>query len=65
AYPIIIILLVFAYLMHFTPDSWEKKTVEILSKTPVLLQAVVLAVVIWFVVQFKSAELQPFIYFKF
>ncbi len=65
AYPIIIVLLVFAYLMHFTPDSWEKKTVEILSKTPVLLQAVVLAVVIWFVVQFKSAELQPFIYFKF
>jgi len=65
AYPIIIILLGFAYLMHYTPLSWEKKTVELLSKIPVVVQALILAVVIWFVIQFKSAELQPFIYFQF
>lgn len=65
AYPSIILLIVVGYITHFLPMSWEKKTVDLLGKTPLLLQAVVLALMIWLVAQVRSAEMQPFIYFQF
>ncbi len=65
AYPSIVFLIVIGYVTHFLPDAWEKKTVSILGKTPLVLQAIILAVMIWLVAQVRSAAMQPFLYFKF
>ncbi|MBZ0201307.1 MAG: MBOAT family protein [Ignavibacteriaceae bacterium] len=65
AYPSIVFLIVIGYVSHFLPDSWEKKTVDILGKTPLVFQAIILAVMIWLVAQVRSAQMQPFLYFKF
>jgi len=65
AYTTIFVLIVFGYAVHFLPKSIEEKTEKLIIKMPVVLQAVLFAGVIWFVVQFKSAAMMPFIYFKF
>jgi len=58
-------LMVLGFIFHFVPKKLEDKTSMLLGKLPVLGQAIVLAVMIWIVVQVQSAELQPFIYFQF
>ncbi|MBU0561901.1 MAG: MBOAT family protein [Bacteroidetes bacterium] len=59
------VLIVFGYVLHFLPRSLELKTADQLSKLPFVIQALVLALVIWVVAQVQSADLQPFIYFQF
>jgi len=65
AYTTVFIIIVFGYVVHFLPKSVEEKAQNLVIKMPVVLQAVLFAVVIWIVVQFKSAEMMPFIYFQF
>ena len=59
------ILLVFGFVMHYLPSSLEGKTVNLLSKMPLVVQALILTFIIWLVAQVQSADLQPFIYFQF
>ncbi|MDP3150190.1 MAG: MBOAT family O-acyltransferase [Ignavibacteria bacterium] len=65
AYTTVFILIVFGYLVHFLPASVEEKAQNLVIKMPIVFQALLLMVVIWIVVQFKSAAMMPFIYFKF
>lgn len=58
-------LIGFGYLTHFVPSSWERLAVVALRKGTVLFDAIVIAVVIYLVIQVKSSEIQPFIYFQF
>jgi alginate O-acetyltransferase complex protein AlgI len=58
-------LIALGYLLHFTPKSWDAFTERSVSRSPLLLQSLMLAAVIWLVIQTKSAEVQPFIYFQF
>lgn len=55
-------LMVIGYVLHFMPkrseDAFEEST-----KISLLIQAI-LAIAIFIVVQFKSAGVQPFIYFN-
>jgi len=37
----------------------------VVTRSPLLVQAVILAIMVFVVVQFKSAGVQPFIYFQF
>lgn len=64
-YPEVVTLIVVGYVLHFLPRSWEPKIQEKLAGIPVLGQAALLAFVIWFVIQVKSAALQPFLYFNY
>lgn len=64
-YPEVVTLIVLGYVLHFLPRSWEPKIQERLANIPVLGQALLLAFVIWFVIQVKSAALQPFLYFNY
>ncbi|VAX26311.1 Probable poly(beta-D-mannuronate) O-acetylase [hydrothermal vent metagenome] len=59
------ILIAFGFLFHFLPSSLLDKTVNVLEGMPLVVQALLLAVVIWSVVQVQYADLQPFIYFQF
>jgi len=65
AYTTIFILMLLGYLFHFLPKTVEEKIQKSIIAMPLLLQAALFAVVIWVVVQFKSADMMPFIYFQF
>lgn len=63
--PMIFALLVIGYGFHFLPEIVEKKAQKIIVALPWIGKAVLLAAVIWIAAQFKSADIQPFIYFQF
>lgn len=58
-------LIALGYLLHFAPDRWEEAARRRMVRMPVWAMALVVAAVIWTVMQIKSAEIQPFIYFQF
>lgn len=64
-YALVFALMVIGYLIHFLPKKFEYKIELILGRTPLIGQAVLLAIIVWFVAQFKSSDIQPFIYFQF
>lgn len=59
------ILILTGLFFHWMPQSYNNALQKVLRKTPVVLQSLLLAVVIWILFQFRSAEIQPFIYFRF
>ena len=61
----VFILMVVGYILHFMPKSAENSLQTVVTRSPLLVQAVMLAIAIFVVVQFKSAGVQPFIYFQF
>lgn len=61
----VFILMGIGYLFHFLPDSWQDACSRGVTKLPLLGKALLLVVLIYFVVQMKSTEIQPFIYFQF
>ena len=58
-------LIAFGYLTHFVPALWERFAVTVLRRGTVVLDAIVIAIVVYLVIQVKSSEIQPFIYFQF
>jgi alginate O-acetyltransferase complex protein AlgI len=65
AYPGVFALMGLGYLLHFCPARFDQALQGILTKMPVMGKAAVMAAMIWLVVQVKSAQIQPFIYFQF
>ena len=53
------------YVTHFVPDSWQNGAVRLLQKGNVVVSAVLLTLVVYIVIQVKSSDIQPFIYFQF
>ena len=64
-YKAVLIMMLIGYSLHFIPKSVELKTENIVTNLPLLLKVVFMILVILLVVQFKSSEIQPFIYFQF
>jgi D-alanyl-lipoteichoic acid acyltransferase DltB (MBOAT superfamily) len=63
--PLIFGLIVIGFISHFLPVkfyTWMKKTVTAL---PLAGKIALLVIVIWIAAQFKSADIQPFVYFQF
>jgi D-alanyl-lipoteichoic acid acyltransferase DltB (MBOAT superfamily) len=58
-------LVALGYILHALPDGLTFRLEGAVARRSVLEQAVLLTVVIWLVIQIKSAEIQPFIYFQF
>lgn len=63
--PVIFALIMLGFIFHFMPLKVERRVQKILSGMPLIGKAVLLALAIWIAVQFKSADIQPFIYFQF
>ena len=59
------VLIFLGFFLHFLPSSLNDKTVTLLSKMNIFVQAIILTLIIWLVAQVQSADLQPFIYFQF
>ncbi len=60
-----VILLVIGFVMHSTPTNWNQKIMEGYVRSPYLLKVFVFVILVQLVVQFKSEDVQPFIYFQF
>lgn len=58
-------LMLFGFLLHFAPDSWERALSRGVVRLPLIGKAMVVAALIYIVIQMKSTEIQPFIYFQF
>ena len=64
-YPLVSALMVGGFVLHFLPTAWNGKAESLAGRTPLPVQAIALALMIFIVVQVKGSEVQPFIYFKF
>lgn len=53
------------YLLHWCPDRWQDACGRLVVRTPLVGQALLLIALIWLVIQVKSSDIQPFIYFQF
>jgi len=64
-YRTVLILIGIGFAIHFTPKKWESAIENSIVKFPLPLKAVYLIGILFLVAQFKSSEIQPFIYFQF
>jgi D-alanyl-lipoteichoic acid acyltransferase DltB (MBOAT superfamily) len=64
-YKNVLLMMLLGYVLHFIPKSLELKAQEGVTSLPLLLKVAFLVAVIFLVIQFKSSEIQPFIYFQF
>jgi D-alanyl-lipoteichoic acid acyltransferase DltB (MBOAT superfamily) len=64
-YWIVFAMMLFGYVTHFVPDAFQERCVRVLQRGSVVLCALLIAAVIYLVIQVKSSEIQPFIYFQF
>ena len=58
-------LMLLGYVLHFMPKRTEKFAQNIVTRSPIVVQALFLLLIIFIVLQVKSAGVQPFIYFQF
>jgi D-alanyl-lipoteichoic acid acyltransferase DltB (MBOAT superfamily) len=64
-YSYVFSLIIIGYLLHFTPKSIEIKTENLFINSSLFVKSIFVVFVIFVLVQFKSSEIQPFIYFQF
>ena len=64
-YLMIVLVIIGAMIFHFLPTDWSDKAKKGYSKTPLLVQALVLAIVIFIVIQTRQSDIMPFIYFQY
>jgi len=65
AYKPVFLLFAIGYMLHFMTVGITQKTQLAVAKAPSFVQALILVAVIWLIIQTKSANIQPFIYFQF
>lgn len=58
-------LLAAGYLLHLLPDRADAAARRLVVRAPLAAQVAMAAVMIWCVMQVKSSDIQPFIYFQF
>ncbi len=65
AYKYVFLLMLFALVSHWLPFSWHEAGIKLIRRTGVIGAAIAVVVVIFIIMQVKSSEVQPFIYFQF
>ncbi|MBR1804299.1 MAG: MBOAT family protein [Muribaculaceae bacterium] len=58
-------LMALGYVLHFVPRSLEQRCKQAFTRLPMAAYVVVLVVMIVLIIQVKSSDIQPFIYFQF
>ncbi len=65
AYPEVLALMVIGFIFHFMPISFEVYAEAMVTKLPLVGKAILIVLMVWLVIQVKSADIRPFIYFQF
>ena len=61
----VLLLIGAGYLLHLLPGRLSLATRQLVVRTPLAVQVLMTATMIWCVMQLKSSNIQPFIYFQF
>ncbi|MDR0746243.1 MAG: MBOAT family protein [Mediterranea sp.] len=64
-YRYVFALMLLGFLLHFAPARWETAFARHVVRLPLFGKALLMVVLIYLVIQVKSSEIQPFIYFRF
>ena len=65
AYFLIVVAIAAGYILHFTPRSWRDAMIENMTKLNPVVQAVILAIVLFFIIQIRQSDLVPFVYLQY
>jgi len=60
-----VILMILGFAMHSAPDKLNEKIITSYVKSPYILKVLMFIILVQLVIQFKSEDVQPFIYFQF
>lgn len=61
----VFLLMALGFVLHWCPDRWQNTCSNTVTKMPLIMQALLIIIVIFIVIQIKSSDIQPFIYFQF
>ncbi len=64
-YPVVMALIGLGFLLHLLPEKAKDGAKSLAARLPWPVQSLALAAAIWLVFQFRTAAIQPFIYFRF
>lgn len=64
-YAPVVALIACGFLLHLLPERADNAARGVVTKAPLAVQVLLAAVMIWCVMQIKSSDIQPFIYFQF
>lgn len=64
-YAMIVIAMAVGLFLHFSPHSWQQNAVRRYSSFPLLVQAIILTIVLFAVIQIRQSDLVPFIYLQY
>lgn len=64
-YLLIVCAMLFGYFMHFAPESLARRLKGWYGAMPLIIQAVILALIIILIIQVRSSEIVPFIYLQY
>lgn len=64
-YLAIVLVIIGAYIMHFTPERVTARLKRYYHASPLIVQALVLLLVIFIVIQMRQSEIMPFLYLKY
>lgn len=65
AYKLIVLAIASGLIMHYIPTRWTSTLIEKYNSVPNVVQGIVLAAVIFFVIQARSSDIVPFIYLQY
>ena len=61
----VVVLMLTGYLLHFVGNGKQNKVQSMLERAPLMLQTLMLVLLIFTIIQVRSSEIQPFVYFQF
>lgn len=61
----VFLLMALGFALHWCPDRWQNACSNTVTRMPLVMQALLIIIVIFIVIQIKSSDIQPFIYFQF
>ncbi len=65
AYKWVFLVMLFGFFIHWLSEKWKERIQQWFIATPLWLKVVIAALVVIFVYQSVSSDMQPFIYFQF
>lgn len=60
-----LILIIIGFMMHFPPQKWNDSIQGLYIRSPYIVKLLIFIILVQLAIQFKSEEVQPFIYFQF
>ena len=65
AYKYVFAMILLAFVAHFMPSSWQQRMVKVLERGGIIGCALLIVAIVYLIIQVKTADVQPFIYFQF